>query len=58
MSEHWTDLVAELLRPINDYAVIESPYRKIKGGRVIDYDVLVVTLLTATVQSRPTHGEA
>jgi len=22
---------------INDYGFIESPYRKVKGGRIIDY---------------------
>ena len=26
---------------INDYGFIESPYRKIKGGRVIDYVIVV-----------------
>jgi DNA-directed RNA polymerase subunit beta len=26
---------------INDYGFIESPYRKVKGGRVIDYVIVV-----------------
>src|SRR6266567_1863019 len=32
---------------INDYGFIESPYRKIKGGRVIDYVTIVTELVNA-----------
>jgi len=38
--EHRPDLLAELLCRINDYGFIESPYRKVKDGRVMDYTLV------------------
>ena len=39
---------------INEFGFIESPYRKVKGGRVIDY-VLIVNAGESEFKSRRNH---